>query len=161
MAILEASRFIEQSTENRRSTAKLLSAPEYLDAPLDCIEPRLLGDYADGLGNRWQDPHALRFHGDGEVNLPYLSDGMWFMTQFRRWGLLRDDPDYLGVARQVQQLDLYRDAAAAVGVAAEGQAMRASQLIDGNIWDGSDPAGYARSFKLHAMSDSSHRFATR
>jgi nitrate/nitrite transport system substrate-binding protein len=39
--------------------------------------------------------------------------------------------------------------------------MRASQLIDGNIWDGSDPAGYARSFKLHAMSDSSHRFATR
>lgn len=48
MAILQASRFIEQSPENRRSTAQLLSAPEYLDAPLDCIEPRLLGDYADG-----------------------------------------------------------------------------------------------------------------
>ncbi|MDN5509335.1 MAG: ABC transporter substrate-binding protein, partial [Pseudomonas sp.] len=99
MAILEASRFIEQSRENRRSTAQLLSAPEYLDAPVACIEPRLLGDYDDGLGNQWQDPHALRFFADGEVNLPYLSDGMWFMTQFRRWGLLREDPDYLGVAR--------------------------------------------------------------
>ncbi|MCY1266528.1 nitrate transporter [Pseudomonas jessenii] len=161
MAILEASRFIEESSENSRSTAQLLSAAQYLDAPLECIEPRLLGDYVDGLGNRWQDPHALRFHGEGEVNLPYLSDGMWFMTQFRRWGLLRDDPDYLAVARQVQQLDLYREAASAVGVAARGKEMRSSQLIDGKTWDGSDPAGYARSFKLHAMSDSSHRSASR
>ncbi|MHC8408103.1 CmpA/NrtA family ABC transporter substrate-binding protein [Pseudomonas sp. TMB3-21] len=161
MAILEASRFIEQSTENRRSTAQLLSAPEFLDAPLDCIEPRLLGDYDDGLGNRWQDPHALRFHGNGEVNLPHLSDGMWFMTQFRRWGLLRDDPDYLAVARHVQQLDLYREAATAVGVAANVADMRSSQLIDGKIWDGSDPVAYAQSFKLHALSDSSALLARR
>ncbi|MBN3863513.1 ABC transporter substrate-binding protein [Pseudomonas frederiksbergensis] len=161
MAILEASRFIEASHENRRSTAQLLSATQYLDAPLDCIEPRLLGDYTDGLGNRWQDPHAMRFHGGGEVNFPYLSDGMWFMTQFRRWGLLRDDPDYLGVARHVQQLDLYREAATAVGVPARSQEMRSSQLIDGKVWDGSDPAGYARSFALHAMSDSSPLLASR
>ena len=161
MAILEASRFIEASHENRRSTAQLLSASQYLDAPLDCIEPRLLGDYTDGLGNRWQDPHAMRFHGGGEVNFPYLSDGMWFMTQFRRWGLLRDDPDYLGVARQVQQLDLYREAATAVGVPARSQEMRSSQLIDGTVWDGSDPAGYARSFTLHAMSDSPPLLASR
>ncbi|AZD84815.1 MULTISPECIES: CmpA/NrtA family ABC transporter substrate-binding protein [Pseudomonas] len=161
MAILEASRFIEQSRENRQSTAQLLSAREYLDAPLGCIEPRLLGEYADGLGNRWQDPHALRFHNEGAVNLPYLSDGMWFMTQFRRWGLLREDPDYLGIARQVQQLELYRQAATAVGVASPGQDMRSSQLIDGKRWDGSDPAAYARSFKLHAMSDSSPLLASR
>jgi len=161
MAILEASRFIEQNPENRRSTAQWLSAPEYLDAPLSCIEPRFLGDYADGLGNRWQDPHALRFHGNGEVNLPYLSDGMWFMTQFRRWGLLREDPDYLAVARQVQKLDIYREAATAVGVAAWGKEMRSSQLLDGKVWDGSDPAGYARSFKLHALSDAAPLLARR
>lgn len=83
------------------------------------------------------------------------------MTQFRRWGLLREDPDYLGVARQVQRLDVYREAATAVGVSAWGQEMRSSQLIDGKIWDGSDPARYARSFKLHAMSDSSSLLAHR
>lgn len=33
MAILEASRFIDESPENRRSTAQLLSAWDYLDAP--------------------------------------------------------------------------------------------------------------------------------
>ncbi|VVO65014.1 Nitrate transport protein NrtA [Pseudomonas fluorescens] len=161
MAILEASRFIEESPENRRSTAQLLSATEYLDTPAACIEPRFMGDYADGLGNRWQDPHALRFHGDGEVNLPYLSDGMWFMTQFRRWGLLREDPDYLAVARQVQRLDLYREAASAVGVAASYADLRSSQLLDGKVWDGSDPAGYARSFKLHALSDTAPLLAQR
>lgn len=161
MAILEASRFIEESQENRRSTAQLLSAPDYLDTPVSCIEPRFLGEYTDGLGHRWQDPHGLRFHGNGEVNLPYLCDGMWFMTQFRRWGLLREDPDYLAVARQVQQLSLYRDAATAVGVTARGTDMRSSQLLDGKIWDGSDPAGYARSFKLHALSDDAPLLARR
>ncbi|MNR40050.1 hypothetical protein D3C85_1583070 [compost metagenome] len=75
--------------------------------------------------------------------------------------MLRDDPDYLAVARQVQQLDLYREAASAVGVASLGKEMRNSQLIDGKVWDGSDPVGYARSFKLHAMSDSSPRLASR
>ncbi|AVE05115.1 CmpA/NrtA family ABC transporter substrate-binding protein [Pseudomonas palleroniana] len=161
MAILEASRFIENSQENRRSTAQLLSARDYLDAPLDCIEPRLLGVYDDGLGNRWQDPHGLRFFAEGEVNLPYLSDGMWFMTQFRRWGLLREDPDYLGTARQVQQLKLYRQAAQAVGVHANNEDMRSSQLIDGKVWDGSDPAAYARSFRLHAMAEPANRQALR
>ncbi len=153
MAVLEASKFIEQNDENRRSTAQLLSGSEYLNAPVSCIEPRLMGDYQDGLGNQWHDRHAVRFHGAGEVNLPYLSDGMWFMTQFRRWGLLREDPDYLGIAAHVQQLELYGQAAAAVGVAVPASAMRTSQLIDGKVWDGSDPAAYARSFKLHAMVD--------
>ena len=161
MAILEASRFIEQSAENRRSTAQLLSAPEYLNAPVECIAPRLLGAYSDGLGNHWQDPRALRFHDNGEVNLPYLSDGMWFMTQFRRWGLLREDPDYLGVARQIQQLALYREAAAAVGIGAGAADMRSSQLLDGTVWDGANPAAYARSFTLHALSDNAPLLARR
>lgn len=86
------------------------------------------------------------------MNPPYLSDGMWFMTQFRRWGLLREDPDYLAVARRVQQLELYRQAAAQLGLANRPD-MRSSQLIDGKVWDGTQPAAYARSFRLHALSE--------
>jgi nitrate/nitrite transport system substrate-binding protein len=153
MAVLEASRFIEQSLDNRRSTAQMLSGSEYVNAPVEHIEPRLLGEYSDGLGNHWQDPHAVSFHRQGEVNMPWLSDGMWFMTQFRRWGLLRDDPDYLAVATRVQQLALYRQAAEALDINVPASPMRSSQLIDGKIWDGRDPAGYARSFKLHALAD--------
>ena len=154
MAILEASRFIDENEENKRSTAQLLSGGEYVDAPLNVIQPRFLGQYQDGIGHAWLDAHPLRFHAEGAVNMPYLSDGMWFMTQFRRWGLLRDDPDYLAVAQQVHQLELYRQAAEALGISVP-EVMRSSCLLDGQVWDGSDPVGYARSFSLNALADSS------
>lgn len=153
MSLLDASRFIEASEDNLRGTAQLISGSEYVDAPLASIEPRLLGRYQDGLGHAWQDAHPLRFFNGGQANLPWLSDGMWFMTQFRRWGLLREDVDYLGIARQVQQLTLYRQAAEAVGVAVPDADMRSSTLIDGRVWDGSDPAGYARGFELNALAE--------
>ncbi|MDG1581895.1 CmpA/NrtA family ABC transporter substrate-binding protein [Pseudomonas sp. GOM6] len=153
MAVLEASRFIDENEENRRSTAQLISSSDYVDAPLSAIQPRFLGQYEDGLGHAWLDAHPLRFFADGQVNMPWLSDGMWFMTQFRRWGLLRADPDYLAVAREVHQLELYRQAAEAVGVKVPEQAMRRSELLDGSVWDGSDPQGYARSFAIHARSN--------
>lgn len=152
MAVLEASRFIDENEENKRSTAQLLSGSDYVDAPLSAIQPRFLGQYQDGLGHAWLDPHPLRFHADGRVNMPYLSDGIWFMTQFRRWGLLRDDPDYFALARQVQQLELYRQAAAALNIQVPDE-MRSSRLLDGKTWDGSDPAGYARSFALNALAE--------
>lgn len=152
MAVLDASRFIEQNPENRRSTAQLISAEAYVGAPLEVIEPRFLGHYHDGLGHHWEDAHPLRFFDEGRATCPYLSDGLWFLTQFRRWGLLRDDPDYLAIARQVQCLALYRDAAEALGIAVPAP-MRSAVLMDGVAWTGDDPAGYARRFPVHALAD--------
>lgn len=153
MAILEASRFIDESQENRRSTAQLIAGSDYVNAPVASIESRFLGQYEDGLGHAWLDKHPLRFFGNGEVNMPYHSDGLWFMTQLRRWGLLREDPDYVAVAQSVQQTSLYRDAASALNIAVPDSPMRSAMLMDGSRWDGSDPAGYARSFALHALGD--------
>jgi nitrate/nitrite transport system substrate-binding protein len=153
MAVLEASRFIDESEENKRGTAQLISGSDYVDAPLSAIQPHFLGQYEDGLGHAWLDAHPLRFFAGGEVNMPWLSDGIWFLTQFRRWGLLKDDPDYLGIARRIHRLDLYRSAAEALGIAVPEQPMRTSTLLDGSVWDGSDPAGYARSFAIHARAD--------
>jgi nitrate/nitrite transport system substrate-binding protein len=159
MAVLEASRFIDESEENKRSTAQLISSAEYVDAPLSAITPRFLGQYEDGLGHAWLDAHPLRFFAGGEVNMPWLSDGIWFLTQFRRWGLLKDDPDYLGIARRIHRLDIYRDAAEALGITVPAEPMRRAALLDGSVWDGSDPAGYARSFAIHARTDSAAAIA--
>ncbi len=153
MALLDASRFIDDNAANRAGTAQLISASEYVDAPLGALLPRFQGEYDDGNGRVWQDSHPLRFHAGGAVNQPYLSDGIWFMTQFRRWGLLRHDPDYLAVARQVQQTGLYREAASALGIATTPDDMRSARLMDGIEWDGSNPHDYAHGFKLHALSD--------
>ena len=85
------------------------------------------GHYQDGLGRHWQDPNHLHFFDDGVVNFPYLSDGMWFLTQFRRWGLLEQHPDYLGVARQINQVALYREVAGALGIAMPTDDMRSDR----------------------------------
>ncbi|KTT63543.1 nitrate transporter [Pseudomonas oryzihabitans] len=150
--LLDASRFIEDNRENRLSTAQLISDPAYVNADPALLADRFLGHYEDGLDHRWDDAHPLAFYRRGEVNPPYLSDGLWFLTQFRRWGLLRGDPDYLAIARAVQCTELYSEAAAGLGLERPAT-QRSSTLLDGRPWDGSDPAGYARSFALHALTD--------
>jgi len=91
----------------------------------------------------------MRFFGDGAVSFPWLSDGMWFLTQMKRWGMLSADPDYLAVARQINRIDIYKQAASAVGnVALPPGELRSSTLMDGKVWDGSDPAAYAAGFAM-------------
>jgi nitrate/nitrite transport system substrate-binding protein len=92
----------------------------------------------------------MRFYGEGAATFPYLSDGMWFLTQHKRWGLLDKHPDYMAVARQVNRIDLYKQAATAAGTALPASESRSSRLMDGVVWDGSDPAAYADSFTIHA-----------
>ncbi len=149
MAVLEASRYID-ATENRSRVAKLIAGKAYVNAPEAVIEGRFVGKYENGLGKSWQDPNYMKFFNDGSVPFPYLSDGMWFMTQHKRWGLLKSDPDYLAVARQVNRIDLYTDAAKALGIAVPKDVMRSSKLIDGVVWDGKDPKAYANGFKIKA-----------
>jgi nitrate/nitrite transport system substrate-binding protein len=76
---------------------------------------------------------------------------MWFLTQFRRWGLIKIDPDYLAVAKSVNRIDLYKQVATELKVPVPASTMRTSKLIDGVIWDGTDPKAYAHSFKVNDL----------
>ncbi|ARP87485.1 CmpA/NrtA family ABC transporter substrate-binding protein [Bordetella genomosp. 9] len=147
-AVLEAGRWIDASPENRRKTAETVAAKSYINTDVNVIAGRMLGTYDNGLGKTWDDAHAMRFFNDGAVNFPYLSDGMWFLTQHKRWGLLPDHPDYLAVARQVNRIDVYKQAAAALGVSLPAGEMRSATLMDGKVWDGSHPAAYADGFDV-------------
>ncbi|AGO55709.1 CmpA/NrtA family ABC transporter substrate-binding protein [Serratia plymuthica] len=148
-AVLDAARWIDSSDANREETAQVVAGRAYINTKPEVITGRMLGQYQNGLGKSWQDAHAMRFFHDGEVNYPYLSDGMWFLTQHRRWGLLNAEPDYLAVAQKINRIEIYKQAASAVGgVNLPGSDMRASTLFDGKRWDGSNPAEYANSFSL-------------
>ncbi|VEA66354.1 Nitrate transport protein NrtA precursor [Serratia plymuthica] len=148
-AVLDAARWIDSSDANREETAQVVAGRAYINTKPEVITGRMLGQYQNGLGKSWQDAHAMRFFHDGEVSYPYLSDGMWFLTQHRRWGLLSAEPDYLAVAQKINRTEIYKQAASAVGgVNLPGRDMRASTLFDGKRWDGSNPAEYANSFSL-------------
>ena len=149
-AIIEAGRWIDASLANRRETAETIAQKAYVNTDTDVILERMLGRYSNGLGKSWDDKNHMKFFNDGAVNYPYLSDGMWFLTQHKRWGLLKDDPDYLAVAKKVNQTELYKQAAARVGVSVPKSDMRTSKMIDGVVWDGKDPKKYAAGFKVKA-----------
>ncbi len=147
MAILDASRYIDEM-KNRSAVAKVIAEKSYVNTDFDSIEDRMLGKYDNGNGRKWQDANYMKFYNDGAVNFPYLSDGMWFLTQHRRWGLLKEDPDYLAVAKKVNQIELYKQAATQTKTPLPKDAMRSSKLIDGSVWDGKNPKAYAAGFKV-------------
>jgi nitrate/nitrite transport system substrate-binding protein len=147
-AVIDAGRWIDASLVNRQKTAEIVADKAYVNTDKDVIVARMLGRYDNGIGKTWDDPDAMKFYNDGYVTFPFLSDGMWFLTQHRRWGLLKQDPDYLAVAKAVNRLDVYREAAAATKTALPKDPMRVSKLIDGVVWDGRDPKRYAESFKV-------------
>jgi nitrate/nitrite transport system substrate-binding protein len=147
-AIIEAGRWIDASLSNRQKTAQTVADKSYVNTDADVILARMLGRYDNGIGRKWDEPDYMKFYNDGAVNYPYLSDGMWFMTQHRRWGLLKEDPDYLAVAKKVNRIEIYRQAAAAAKTGLPKSDFRTSKLIDGVVWDGKEPKQYAAAFKI-------------
>ena len=150
MAILEASKWIDASLQNKLKMADVVAQKSYINTNVDVINQRILGRYQNGMGKTWDDPNHMKFYNDGAVNFPYLSDGMWFLTQHKRWGLLKEHPDYLAVAKQINHIDLYKQVASALNVPVPKDSLRTSRLMDGVVWDGKDPKKYADSFAIKA-----------
>src|SRR5688500_15388774 len=147
-AIIDAGRWIDASLSNRQKTAEVVADKSYVNTDKEVIVARMLGRYDNGIGKVWDDPNSMKFYNDGHVTFPYLSDGMWFMTQHRRWGLLKEDPDYLAVAQKVNRIDIYKQAAAATRTPLPKDAFRTAKLMDGVVWDGRDAKRYASAFKV-------------
>ena len=150
MAVLEASKWIDAGLQNKLKMAETVAQKAYINTGVDAINQRILGRYQNGMGKTWDDPNHMKFFNDGKVNFPYLSDGMWFLTQPKRWGLIKSHPDYLGIAKQINQIELYKSVAGAMGISVPKDPMRSSKLMDGVVWDGKDPAKYADGFAIKA-----------
>ncbi|WP_293367873.1 CmpA/NrtA family ABC transporter substrate-binding protein [Nevskia sp.] len=148
-AVIEASQYIDEM-KNRAAVSDIIGGKAYVNAPSQVILGRMQGHYEDGLGKKWSDPDYMKFFADGEVNFPYLSHAAWFLTQLRRWGLLKEDLDYLAVAKQVNQLDLYSSVAKTLGVPVPASALKTETLFDGVVFDPSKAAAYASGFAIKA-----------
>jgi nitrate/nitrite transport system ATP-binding protein len=151
-ALLDTARYVDDPA-NRDAVARRLAQPDLIGQPASLIAGCLAGQARDGLGRQWQDKHGVTFFDEGRATYPYQSDGMWFLTQFVRWGLVRGTPDYRGLATEIQRTALYAQAATAAGVPVPASTDRDVRLFDGRHWRARDAAAYAASFPIDARRD--------
>jgi nitrate/nitrite transport system substrate-binding protein len=132
--MLEACRWVDAPSHRQEITPWLAKA-DALDLPETVITPRLVGQ-AGGVRFA-QPPLPVAFFDGGAVNYPRVSDGRWFLAQYRRWHLLRDG-DSAGendaaIAAAINQTGLYREAAALADVPVPLE-NRTEVFCDGATW---------------------------
>lgn len=139
-AIIDATAYAAKS-ENRKEIAEAIAPANYINQPVTVLEQVLTGTYADGLGSVQRDPRRIDFD-----PFPWESFAVWILTQMKRWGQIKGDVDYAGVARQVfLQTDtakLMREAGFAPPAGSK------TIVVMGKTFDAAKPAEYVESFPI-------------
>lgn len=94
-AIVDATMFAHKA-ENRKDIAAAIAPRNFLNQPVEVVEQVLTGSYPDGLGNNRSEPDRIDFN-----PFPWHSMAVWILTQMKRWGYIKGDVDYRGIAEQV------------------------------------------------------------
>jgi len=148
-AVLEASQWADK-LENRSKLAETVAQPQYVNTTKEIILGRLLGDYDYGDGRKEKDKYYMTFY-DRYTTFPQKSHGVWWLTQFRRWGMVKEAPDYKGIVDRVHRPDIYREVAKEMGIEAPREDMKKETLFDGVAFDPAKPEEYAKGFAVNSM----------
>jgi nitrate/nitrite transport system substrate-binding protein len=148
-AIIEASQWADK-LENRPRLAETVAQPQYVNTTKEIILGRLLGDYDYGDGRKEKDKYYMTFY-DRYTNFPQKSHGVWWLTQFRRWGMVKEAPDYRGLVDRVHRPDIYREVAKEMGLEAPREDMKKETFFDGVVFDPAKPEEYAKGFAVNTM----------
>jgi nitrate/nitrite transport system substrate-binding protein len=148
-ALHEASVWLDD-LKNRPEQARLVSLPTYINCPPELILPRMLGEYDMGDGRKLADPDYMIFN-QRNCNYPQKKYAVWWLSQFRRWGMVEGAPDYQGVANQVMRPDLYEEAMRELGAEHGGASDAPETLFDGITFDPGKPEEYARGFAVNGI----------
>jgi nitrate/nitrite transport system substrate-binding protein len=140
-AIVDATAYASKA-ENRKAIAEAIAPTAYLNAPPVVLEQVLTGTYADGLGAVKKDPVRVDFD-----PFPWESFAVWMLTQMKRWGQIKGEVDYTGVAKQVF---LATDAAKVMkemGLTPPAATTKSFSVM-GKPFDPAQPAKYVESFAI-------------
>jgi len=136
---------------NRPEQVTIVGKPNYINCAPEIILGRLLGKLDYGDGRVVTDPTPMHFS-KSNCNFPQAKFAKWWLTQFRRWGMVPSAPDYEGVAKKVMRGDLYEEAMKEIGHTHGGTDVSKETLFDGVTFD---PAGdleaYAKGFAVHSL----------
>jgi nitrate/nitrite transport system substrate-binding protein len=143
-----ASEYIDKM-ENRPHVAEVISRPAYINCPKEIILDRLQGKYDYGDGRKEQDSHYMVFS-QRNCNFPSRTYGHWWLSQFRRWGMVKGAPDYKSISERVLRPDLHNEAMKQVGAKVTATDLAPVKLADG-VFDPKMAEKYATSFAIHSL----------
>ncbi|ATC62553.1 nitrate ABC transporter substrate-binding protein [Nibricoccus aquaticus] len=148
-ALHEASVWLDDMA-NRPEQCEIVSRATYINCDKKIILGRLLGELDYGDGRKVTDASPMHFS-KNNCNYPQPKFAKWFLSQYRRWGMVAGAPDYEGVAKKVMRPDIYEEAMKEIGVTHGGLDNSAFSLFDGKSFDPSNPEAYATSFEVNTL----------
>src|SRR3982075_2609146 len=140
-AIIDATAFATKA-ENRKQIAEAIAPASYINQPVTVLEQILTGTFADGLGNVQKVPNRVDFD-----PFPWESFAIWIMTQMKRWGQIKGEVDYAGVARQVYLATDTTRLMQEIGLTPP-TATTKTFVVMGKTFDPAKPEDYVNSFAI-------------
>jgi nitrate/nitrite transport system substrate-binding protein len=140
-AIIDATAFATKA-ENRKQIAEAIAPANYLNQPVTVVEQVLTGTFADGLGNVKKVPDRIDFD-----PFPWESFAVWIMTQMKRWGQIKGEVDYAGIAKEVYLATDTTRLMKEVGLTPP-TATTKKFVVMGKEFDPAKPEEYVKSFKI-------------
>ena len=146
---------------NREEAARILSRPDYVGADYDVIKNSMTGFFYFQQTDKRAMPDFNVFF-KYYCTYPWYSDGVWFLTQMRRWGQITEAKPaewYDEMAREVYKPEIYLQAArmlvdeglldeTAVPWETDGYKPATDEFIDGIPYDGKKPIEYLNSHNI-------------
>ncbi len=165
-ALIRAGKWLDETDAsgtlvNRIEAARILSRPDYVGADFDVIKNSMTGFFYFQKTDKRPMPDFNVFY-KYHCTYPWYSDGIWFLTQMRRWGQITESKPaswYHETAKEVYKPDVYLTAAkmlleegnidkSDIPWNTDGYKPATSEFIDGITYDGRDPIGYLNSHDI-------------
>lgn len=158
-ALIRAAKWLD-TPGNRPEAVGILSMPEYVGADSVVIANSMTGTFEFEKGDKRSMPDFNVFY-RYNATYPFYSDGIWFLTQMRRWGQIPESKPadwYHSTIKDIYRPDIWSKAANLLveegHIPAEdlpetdGYKPATTDFIDGQSYDGKDPLGYINSFAI-------------
>ncbi|MFT6867282.1 MAG: nitrate/nitrite transport system substrate-binding protein [Cyclobacteriaceae bacterium] len=158
-ALIRAGKWLD-TPGNRPKAVGILAKAAYVGADSVVIANSMTGTFEFEKGDKRSMPDFnvfFRYH----ATYPFYSDGIWFLTQMRRWGQIPESKPaawYDETIKKIYRPDIWMEAAKLLSSEGyleaseipktDGYKTPTSDFIDGISYDGKDPIGYINSFKV-------------
>lgn len=158
-ALIRAAKWLD-TPGNRPQAVGILSMPDYVGADSVVIANSMTGTFEFEKGDKREMPDFNVFY-RYNATYPFYSDGIWFLTQMRRWGQIAQAKPanwYSEKIKEIYRPDIWKSAAEALVEEGkipasdipdtDGFKPPTKDFIDGTPYDGRDPIGYINSFAI-------------